>query len=98
MTAVEVFVDEAGSARLVGQSHFTRTRSEISTTFLYEPGYLADGGMSIDPVLLLVSGSEHQPGLVRAFAREVEISLLPVREVGKRSRRGEGIGVCSHAE
>lgn len=68
MTTLEVFVDEAGSARLVGQAHFTRTRSQISTTFLYDPGYLADGGMSIDPALPLVSGSQHQPGLVRAFA------------------------------
>ncbi|PSL00849.1 serine/threonine-protein kinase HipA [Murinocardiopsis flavida] len=68
MTAVEVFMDEEGSARLVGQAHFTRTRGQISTTFLYDPGYLAGDGMSIDPALPLVSGSQHQAGLVRAFA------------------------------
>lgn len=43
-------------------------RSQISTTFLYDPGYLADDGMNIDPALLLVSGSQHQAGLIRAFA------------------------------
>ncbi|WP_159622002.1 type II toxin-antitoxin system HipA family toxin [Ruania rhizosphaerae] len=66
MTAVEVF--EGDDARLVGRAHFTRTRGQISTTFLYDAGYLADGGMSIDPALPLVSGSQHQAGLVRAFA------------------------------
>lgn len=48
MTTVEVLVDETGRTRLVGQAHFTRTRGRISTTFLYEPGYLADGGMAIE--------------------------------------------------
>lgn len=68
MTAVEVFVDDTGSPRLVGQAHFTRARSRISTTFLYDPAYLADGGMNLDPALLLVSGAQHQAGLTRAFA------------------------------
>lgn len=68
MTTVEVFIEDAGRALLVGQAHFTRTRRQISTTFLYDPGYLADGGMSIDPALPLVSGSQHQSGLIRAFA------------------------------
>lgn len=68
MTTVEVLVDDAGRARLVGQAHFTRTRGQISTTFLYDPGYLAGDGMSIDPTLPLVSGAQHQSGLVRAFA------------------------------
>lgn len=66
MTTVEVF--EGDDARLVGQAHFTRTRGQISTTFLYDPGYLAGDGMSIDPALPLVSGSQHQAGLVRSFA------------------------------
>ena len=65
MTAVEVL--EGDDARLVGRAHFTRTRGQISTTFLYDADYLADGGMSIDPALPLVSGSQHQAGLVRAF-------------------------------
>lgn len=66
MTTVEVL--EGDGARLVGQAHFTRTRGQISTTFLYDAGYLAGGGMGIDPALPLVSGSQHQAGLVRAFA------------------------------
>lgn len=68
MTTVEVFIEDAGRNLLVGQAHVTRTRSQISTTFLYDPGYLAGGGMSIDPALPLVSGSQHQGGLIRAFA------------------------------
>lgn len=68
MTTVEVLVDEDEAPRLVGRAHFTRTRGQISTTFLYDAGYLTGGGMSIDPALPLVSGSQHQPGLVRAFA------------------------------
>ncbi|WP_427868705.1 type II toxin-antitoxin system HipA family toxin [Leucobacter luti] len=68
MTTVEVLVDEADGARVVGQAHFTRQRDQISTTFLYDPGYLSSDGTSIDPALPLVSGAQHQPGLVRAFA------------------------------
>ena len=68
MTMVEVLVDEADVARVVGQAHFTRQRGQISTTFLYDPGYLSSDGTSIDPALPLVSGAQHQSGLVRAFA------------------------------
>lgn len=68
MTTVEVFVDREGESILVGQAHFTRARSQISTTFLYDPSYLASDGTSIDPALPLVSGAQHQSGLVRAFA------------------------------
>ncbi|MFC7622364.1 type II toxin-antitoxin system HipA family toxin [Microlunatus sp. GCM10028923] len=68
MTTVEVLVDSEGRPRLAGQAHFTRTRGQISTTFLYDPGYLANNGTSIDPALPLVSGAQHQGGLVRAFA------------------------------
>ncbi|CAG7573742.1 serine/threonine-protein kinase HipA [Barrientosiimonas humi] len=68
MTTVEVLVDEADGARVVGQAHFTRQRGQISTTFLYDPGYLSSDGTSIDPGLPLVSGAQHQSGLVRAFA------------------------------
>ncbi|WP_129700518.1 type II toxin-antitoxin system HipA family toxin [Kocuria carniphila] len=68
MTTVEVFMDRDGDPILVGQAHFTRHRSQISTTFLYDPTYLVHGGTSIDPALPLVSGAQHQVGLVRAFA------------------------------
>lgn len=68
MTTVEVFADRNGEPVLVGQAHFTRQRSQVSTTFLYDPAYLASDGTSIDPALPLVSGAQHQTGLVRAFA------------------------------
>ncbi len=68
MTSVEVLVDEGGRTRLVGQAHVTRARGQVSTTFLYDPGYLTDDGSPIDPALPLVSGAQHQDGLVRAFA------------------------------
>ena len=71
MTTVEVFADRAGAPALVGQAHFTRQRGQISTTFLYDPGYLASNGTSVDPALPLVSGAQHQAGLVRAFADSV---------------------------
>lgn len=68
MTAVEVVSADRGRTTVVGRAHVTRTRGQVSTTFLYDAGYLADGGMSIDPALPLVSGAQHQSGLVRAFA------------------------------
>ncbi|WP_016691921.1 type II toxin-antitoxin system HipA family toxin [Rhodococcus rhodochrous] len=68
MTTVEVFIDDKGGVRPVGQAHLTRNRGQISTTFLYDPRYLSGDGMSIDPALPLVAGSQHQSGLVRAFA------------------------------
>lgn len=68
MTTVEILTDRAGVPVVVGQAHFTRQRDRISTTFLYDPGYLAGDGTSIDPALPLVSGAQHQTGLVRAFA------------------------------
>lgn len=68
MTTVDVLVDGVGEPLLVGKAYFTRQRGQISTTFLYDPAYLAAGGTSIDPALPLVSGAQHQNGLVRAFA------------------------------
>ncbi|WP_226345826.1 type II toxin-antitoxin system HipA family toxin [Agilicoccus flavus] len=68
MTTVDVVLAGSGRDRPVGQAHVTRSRGRISTTFVYDPHYLASGGMAIDPALPLVSGSQHQSGLVRAFA------------------------------
>lgn len=68
MTTVEVFVDRAGEPVLVGQAHVTQARGQVSTTFLYDPGYLSGDGTSIDPTLPLVMGAQHQAGLVSAFA------------------------------
>ncbi|HPU13639.1 MAG TPA: hypothetical protein PLQ19_07595 [Aeromicrobium sp.] len=42
MTTVDVFVDRAGAPHLVGQAHFTRQRGRLSTTFLYDTGYLVN--------------------------------------------------------
>jgi len=68
MTTIEIVSDANGSHRLVGQAHVTRSRGQVSTTFLYDPAYLADGGMNIDPGLSLVPGAQYHPGLVGAFA------------------------------
>lgn len=71
MTTLEVVWDGVGAVGdgrvLVGQAHLTRSRGRVSTTFLYDPGYLAEGGVSIDPSLPLVTGAQHQTSLVRAF-------------------------------
>jgi len=42
MTTIEIVSDAHGSHRLVGQAHFTRSRGQVSTTFLYDPTYLAE--------------------------------------------------------
>lgn len=68
MTTVDVFLDRAGESVRAGQAHFTRRRGRISTTLIYDPGYLAGNGTSIDPALPLVSGAQHQEGLICAFA------------------------------
>jgi len=68
MTTLEVWAEHDDRSRLVGQAHFTRTRGQVSTTFIYDAGYLTDGGINIDPGLQLTSGSQHQTGLLRAFA------------------------------
>ena len=36
MTTIESLSDANGSHRLVGQAHFTRSRGQVSTTFLYD--------------------------------------------------------------
>jgi hipA domain protein len=68
MTTVEVFSGTENSPHLVGQAHITRARGQVSTTFLYDAAYLANGGTNIDPALLLVAGAQHQAGLLCAFA------------------------------
>ncbi|MBM6980067.1 MAG: type II toxin-antitoxin system HipA family toxin [Actinomyces succiniciruminis] len=68
MTDVEVLLDTESKPQRVGTAHFTRSRGQVSTTFLYDPAYLASGGPSIDPSLRLDSGVQYSPGLLRAFA------------------------------
>ena len=97
MTTVDVLVDRGGRATVVGQAHFTRARGHISTTFLYDPGYLAARGMAIDPALPLASGAQHQNGLVRAFADSApdrwgrnlveKAERVRAREAGRAPRR-----------
>ncbi|MGL5828112.1 MAG: HipA N-terminal domain-containing protein [Angustibacter sp.] len=60
--------EATSGTRLVGQAHFSRVRGQTSTTFLYDPNYLTQGGSAIDPALPLVAGAQHQSGLIRAFA------------------------------
>ena len=36
MTTIEIVSDVNGSHRLVGQAHVTRSRGQVSTTFLYD--------------------------------------------------------------
>ncbi|VEI16525.1 hypothetical protein [Actinomyces viscosus] len=63
MTAVEIVTGTNGSPRLVGLAHFAGSRGQVSTTFLYDPTYLADGGANIDPALSLVPGAQYHPSL-----------------------------------
>ena len=42
MTTIEIVSDANGSHRLIGQAHVTRSRGQVSTTFLYDPTYLAE--------------------------------------------------------
>ncbi len=65
MTTLDVLMDDSG---VVGRAYFTRVRGQVTTTFIYSPDYLANGGMNIDPVLMLVSGAQHVDGLLPAFA------------------------------
>ena len=42
MTTIEIVSDVNSSHRLVGQAHVTRSRGQVSTTFLHDPTYLAE--------------------------------------------------------
>ncbi len=44
MTTIEIVSDANGSHLLVGQLHVTRSCGQNSTTFLYDPAYLAGWG------------------------------------------------------
>lgn len=68
MTTVDVVIDQGGGQLHVGQAFFTRHRGDISTTFIYDQRYLSGQNISIDPALELVTGAQHQSGLIRAFA------------------------------
>lgn len=67
-TAVEVCTDWSKGIQVVGRAFFTRHRGRVSTTFIYDPGYLADGNGNIDPALVLDPGPQHYDGLLPAFA------------------------------
>lgn len=97
MTTLEVHLEQHGQTRLVGQAYFTRQRGRITTTFRYDLSYLANGGMSIEPSLPLVSGSQYQNSLIRAFADSApdrwgrniieKSEYLQAREEGRAARR-----------
>lgn len=63
--AVEVITNDN---RLVGRAHFSRHRGRISTTFIYDSGYIASGGENIDPSLVLDPAPQYREGLVGAFS------------------------------
>ncbi len=66
---MEVHVDDAGRTLLAGIAYFTRHRGAVSTTFTYDPEYLAHPrSLAIDPQLHLVSGAQHVQGLPGAFS------------------------------
>lgn len=68
MTTIDVYTGDDRSPTLVGRAHVTRQRSRLSTTFHYDTNYLAGNGRAIDPALPLLTGAQHQEGLIRAFA------------------------------
>lgn len=93
MTAVEVFVDTNGSLRPAGQAHIARSRGRVSTTFLYDPAYLAAGEMNIDPGLQLVPGTQYHPSLLGAFADSAPDrwgrNLIRKAEMSRAREKGE---------
>ncbi|HEY5222968.1 MAG TPA: type II toxin-antitoxin system HipA family toxin [Microbacteriaceae bacterium] len=68
--ALEVHVELAGETVLAGRAQFHRSRGNLtSTTFQYEPDYLAHTtAYQLDPALQLVTGTQQTQGLPGAFA------------------------------
>ena len=65
---VEVYLEETQEPVLVGQAHFALRRGEVSTTFVYDTGYVASPiSYAIDPNLPLRSAPIHVMGLPGAF-------------------------------
>ncbi|MGL5817771.1 MAG: type II toxin-antitoxin system HipA family toxin [Phycicoccus sp.] len=69
MSQVEVHVDIAGTPVAAGVAYLTLGRSRVSTTLIYEPGYLgAVDGYDIEPALPRRAGQQYVDGLPGSFA------------------------------
>ncbi|WP_426625462.1 type II toxin-antitoxin system HipA family toxin [Leifsonia sp. McL0607] len=70
LEALHVHLELAGATVFVGHAQFQRRRGALaSTTFQYDPGYLAHpDAYPIDPAFELFSGTQHTRGLPGAFA------------------------------
>ena len=68
--ALEVHLELAGETLLAGRAQFHRSRGTLtSTTFQYDPAYLAHtSAYQLDPALQLVSGTQQTQGLPGAFS------------------------------
>lgn len=68
--ALEVHVEIAGETVFAGRAQFHRNRGNLtSTTFQYEPAYLAHTkAYQLDPALQLVAGTQQTQGLPGAFS------------------------------
>jgi serine/threonine-protein kinase HipA len=65
---IQVHLDEDGRTRRAGTAFVTRGRNALSTTFTYDPDYLAvERAPAIDPHLPLTGGAQHTTGLPGAF-------------------------------
>ncbi|WP_105034930.1 type II toxin-antitoxin system HipA family toxin [Cryobacterium aureum] len=71
--ALEVHLELAGETLLAGRAQFHRSRGNLtSTTFQYDPAYLAHtSAYQLDPALQLVSGTQQTQGLPGAFSDSV---------------------------
>jgi len=59
-----VHVDIAGRAVQAGVAYFTVGRGKVSTTFVYDPAYLAEsGGYDLEPGLVRQAGQQYVDGL-----------------------------------
>lgn len=68
--SLEVHVELAGDTVFAGHAQFHRSRGTLtSTTFQYDPAYLAHTtAYQLDPALPLFAGTQQTPGLPGAFA------------------------------
>lgn len=69
ISPLEVYDCSAGSDCLVGTARFSLRRGMVSTTFVYDDAYIAQGAQAyaIDPSLPLTPGPQHCAGLPGAF-------------------------------
>lgn len=69
MTDLDIYIDTAGEPVRAGVAYFTARRSGVSTTFTYDPSYLAGATTAdLEPGLPRVAGQQYVDGLPGAFA------------------------------